>query len=638
MPRAAYERGQYSGIGYSLDDGDVALDLDKCRNPETGEIDDWAFEIFEQSQTYCELTPSGTGARGIGIGAGPKLNKNLKIPDSADAHLEIYRSADRYITVTGLQITEYEHCAPRNIDAVADGLLQAFGGKPQTDANLGEVNGHTVPPGDLPLPDEDDLNSALMVLLCAGFEQGKADRSAVFHQVVTGLRDENGLTPAQIETLMRRYPNGIAEKYNGRLRKMIEASWCKVRNEVCDVRKEENGDVVDHTNGQVLYDAGVVKEPGADTEQPKRGERILNVVDAGLFEGKAITPREWHAPGLIPARTVTLLSGDGGVGKSLLALQLCASTVLSTPWCGLSVAQGPAVFLTAEDEIDELHRRLDDIVCGRYSGLTEKLWLISLCDEDALFAVPDRDGRMTPTKLYEAVRRVLIETKPKLLVLDTAADIFGGDEIKRKEVRGFIAMLRKLAIEFDCAIVLLSHPSQSGMSSGAGSSGSTAWNNSVRSRLYFVHGPEGDKDVRVLNSKKSNYGPVGASITLRYVSGSFVVADGEGLACADPKDQAKRVDEIFMNLIDVFEKRSVNVSNAVGPTFAPAQFAKDPLSKGVSKQSLLAAMNRLLDAGEIIVDEFGTPSRMRTRLIRKPVELVRSADAPRPWPRRGKND
>ena len=305
---------------------------------------------------------------------------------------------------------------------------------------------------------------------------------------------------------MQRYPDSVAIKYKGRLLKAIEASWCKVRNEVCEVRKEASGDIIDHTNGQVLYDAGVngngAVEPGANTKQPKGGARELTLIDAGSFQGRGVPAREWNVEGLIPARTVTLLSGDGGVGKSLLALQLCVSTALSSSWCGLSVAQGSALFLTAEDEIPELHRRLDDIICGRYTGLAGKLWLTSLCEEDAVLAVPRvPTGPMEPTRLYEALRRALIATKPKLLVLDSAADVFGGDEIKRNHVRGFIAMLRKLAIEFDCAVVLLSHPSQSGIATGGGSSGSTAWNNSVRSRLYFVRdidrdGHEGDKDIR----------------------------------------------------------------------------------------------------------------------------------------------
>ena len=55
-------------------------------------------------------------------------------------------------------------------------------------------------------------------------------------------------------------------------------------------------------------------------------------------------------------------------------------------------------------------------------------------------------------------------------MLDTLADLFGGDEIKKVHARQFISMLRGLAIEFNVTVLLLSHPSQAGMSSGSGMS------------------------------------------------------------------------------------------------------------------------------------------------------------------------
>jgi hypothetical protein len=60
-----------------------------------------------------------------------------------------------------------------------------------------------------------------------------------------------------------------------------------------------------------------------------------------------------------------------------------------------------------------------------------------------------------------------------------------GNENDRAQARQFIGMLRGLAIRHECAVLLLSHPSVAGIASGGGSSGSTAWNNSVRSRLYL---------------------------------------------------------------------------------------------------------------------------------------------------------
>ncbi|HKN31287.1 MAG TPA: hypothetical protein VJY34_26775, partial [Roseiarcus sp.] len=47
-----------------------------------------------------------------------------------------------------------------------------------------------------------------------------------------------------------------------------------------------------------------------------------------------------------------------------------------------------------------------------------------------------------------AIRAEIEERRPNLLVLDTLADLFGGDEIKRPHARQFISLLRGLAIEF----------------------------------------------------------------------------------------------------------------------------------------------------------------------------------------------
>jgi hypothetical protein len=39
------------------------IDLDTCRNPETGEIEPWAQEIIDRLKTYAEISPSQTGVK-----------------------------------------------------------------------------------------------------------------------------------------------------------------------------------------------------------------------------------------------------------------------------------------------------------------------------------------------------------------------------------------------------------------------------------------------------------------------------------------------------------------------------------------------------------------------------------------------
>jgi AAA domain len=60
-----------------------------------------------------------------------------------------------------------------------------------------------------------------------------------------------------------------------------------------------------------------------ESDTPLRDRRI----NAASLEGKPVPEREWLVRDLIPAKNVTLLYGDGGTGKSLLALQLGAAVV-----------------------------------------------------------------------------------------------------------------------------------------------------------------------------------------------------------------------------------------------------------------------------------------------------------------------
>jgi len=229
--------------------------------------------------------------------------------------------------------------------------------------------------------------------------------------------------------------------------------------------------------------------------------------------------------GLVLQKTVTLFSGDGGTGKSLLALQLAVAVAAQTAWIGKTINTGRVIFLSAEDDDDELHRRLDDILTaeGRAYDDLSGLTLRSLVGEDALLAV-DTQLAMMQSALFEELDKRAAEEDPALIVIDTLADVYPANENDRAKVRQFVGILRGLALKRKCAVVLLSHPSLTGLNSGTGTSGSTAWNNSVRSRLYLervtmkdgMHTIEDDPDARILSNKKANYSRTGTEIRLKW--------------------------------------------------------------------------------------------------------------------------
>lgn len=80
------------GFVFTADDPYCGIDLDKCRNPETGKVEDWAQTIIQSFDSYTEISPSGTGVHVIieGKKKGGKARKGK---------IEIYDSG-RYFTVT----------------------------------------------------------------------------------------------------------------------------------------------------------------------------------------------------------------------------------------------------------------------------------------------------------------------------------------------------------------------------------------------------------------------------------------------------------------------------------------------------------------------------------------------------------
>jgi hypothetical protein len=110
----------FDGIGFALMDSEIAaLDIDDCRNKETGELHPWAANVVARSNTYCEVTPSGQGIRLIGRSVGAHVHRKFAVADGVSC--EPYRRAKRFITITCQQIGEAVELA--DIDALIDEVL-----------------------------------------------------------------------------------------------------------------------------------------------------------------------------------------------------------------------------------------------------------------------------------------------------------------------------------------------------------------------------------------------------------------------------------------------------------------------------------------------------------------------------------
>lgn len=255
--------------------------------------------------------------------------------------------------------------------------------------------------------------------------------------------------------------------------------------------------------------------------------------------GLCCPQREWIIPEWIPAggSSPTLFTGDGGTGKSQLALQLAAALATGTPWLGFPTKQTPVLYVSCEDDDDELDRRMFSIRKQSFLPADGPLWVMPRVGKSSTLAIGDR-GRVSFGPFYPELDEVLSQLPegPKVLFLDTAADMFAGNENDRGEVNGFSkVVLSKLGMKHHTTIILISHPPKANnKGESATYSGSTAWNNAVRARLFLKYQDKKKNCYRILSNEKSNYSEAGKEITLQYSQGVYLpVAEVEVFSVLD---------------------------------------------------------------------------------------------------------
>jgi RecA-family ATPase len=358
----------------------------------------------------------------------------------------------------------------------------------------------------------------------------------------------------------------------------------------------------------------------------------LEIIAPDALEGRAVPDRQWIWEDWIPLGAVTALYGDGGAGKSLLALQLMTACATGRPFLEHDVAACKALGVFCEDDGDELHRRqaaLNRALGLSFADLGQMRWISRVGNENLLMTFT-ADGRGVPTPFFFQILDAARAFGARVVVIDTAADAFAGNENIRTQVRQFIALLTRLAREIGGAVILLAHPSQTGKASGSGDGGSTAWNNSVRSRLYFrrpaqadakgeeARGDEGaDPDLRILSRLKANYAAAGVDLTLRYDRGAFVGASGEaGAFGAQTPRRLREAEEAFVAGLGDLAAKNMRCNVHKGQAnYAPKALREfSDHAAAFSETELKGAMHRLIKAGRVASVEEGPKSRRRSFL------------------------
>jgi RecA-family ATPase len=244
-------------------------------------------------------------------------------------------------------------------------------------------------------------------------------------------------------------------------------------------------------------------------------------------------------------------------------------------------------------------------------------------EEDAflLRAHPKDKTALLRTNTMLRLEADISACKPVLVVIDNKGQTIDADEINRIVAIKSGNHFRRLARANHCAIMMLAHPSLSGLASGTGASGSTSWFNTGRGQIDMIRSP-GDDDGdrigpdngrRMLVNRKANYQQMGQAINVEWRQGCYVCTDPEPKA--DGIGQVDRAERVFMKLLRWHTKHSQPVSpRQQARNWAPMIFAAHTQRENVSRSQFKRAMDALLESATITVETEGPPSRRIDRL------------------------
>lgn len=337
-------------------------------------------------------------------------------------------------------------------------------------------------------------------------------------------------------------------------------------------------------------------------QEPQRA-----VINPTSLQGALVPARPWLSADWIPDHAVTGISGSGGIGKSLLAQQLVTATALGTDWLGMPTAARRSLYFACEDTADELHRRQADInkACGYdFVDLADAQWMPRVGCDNLLMTFAG--GLPALTSAFAELAYEARAFGARLIIIDTIADTFGGNENDRGQVRHFVqACLGRLAREIGGAVIALAHPSRSGQADGSGQSGSTGWDASFRSRLFLgaaeaEDGEPADPDSRVLMRKKANYARRDDRIALRWANGVLVPTEPPRDVFAGADRQ--RAERVFLEMLDKTTSEGQFVSaNNRADNYAPRLFATRPERERLGRADFEHAMQALFAADKIMI-------------------------------------
>ena len=255
----------------------------------------------------------------------------------------------------------------------------------------------------------------------------------------------------------------------------------------------------------------------------------LTPMEASSLINRPLQDRKWLLYPLLPESEVTLCTGQGGVGKSFLSIQIAC--LLAAGYSDSHLSKNdlfrmtayhyfvqpsfkpefknpkPVVFASYEDNINEINRRTHTILerfdwAGEQeSNILSNFHPVTMRQHGPIWA-PDYgkhiQTRSNATQAAKQLKGVCKKQKAKLLIIDPLSAGFYGDENSKAEAYAFINFWAGWAEQTEIAVMINAHLPKGKEARRSGYSGAAAWEGAVRSlftldRFDFNEDEDGER-------------------------------------------------------------------------------------------------------------------------------------------------
>lgn len=478
----AYRAGKHNGIGFvfTKDDPYCFIDLDHCRNSETG-VEKWAVDIIQRLGSYTEVSQSGTGIHIIVKAKIPAGYGNRK------GKFEIY-GAGRYACMTGNVLQGYPVTIEERQEQVK-GICDDIFGKtqqPQPEPSKTQPSANTLSDQEILEKARKAANADKFNMLMSGQWQGNYPTQSEADSALCCLLAFWTRDPDQIDRLFRQsglYRDKWDRKGYGSETINDAFGVVKVHYGGETSKKKDIPQISALDNHKAELEIILGKhDPNTETGRnfvlreaetyikgitnPKIAGHLWDMVNKEMNISKADIDVEltfknaedlgktelpeinWIIPGYLP-EGLTLLCGKPKSGKSWLALGLAVAIASGGRAFGsipMEEYRGKVLYLALEDNERRLKERLTKLCQG------------AAFPKDLFYTTEIERGVKGVNKISAWLTKY---TDAKLVVIDTFVSFrgkTGGKPVNEYDRdSGDMQVLQQLAGKFGVGIVVIHH-------------------------------------------------------------------------------------------------------------------------------------------------------------------------------------